>query len=1051
VHDALASATDRQPTPRDQAELVELEHQIEHAAHFLPSQGPITVFIHHNTLHAFEDLPFDEGVRAGAATYGCQPYLPEDYYRREVIRRRILPADLAEVLIEELGEDADVLIGFMGTRYHLRLAMLEHPLRLGTDEELRWLIADTDALHRFRAEAPPDARRWIVEQTRHWILRDYLDGRAERPRPAPDVVTALLDQFGAGPQERWTERTWESFSLHLLWRVCHTGVHGVRSAVEPEPLPRRHRDLLLLATGRDVDAMVNDVLIRFCAAYLDQGFAAWTLPGRDSGFFAAFVGLYRDSRPVEPWLRGLPGELRRLESAGLSPLGSIRESMELMGISQAERPEFLLQNLLALRGWAGMLSQMETNAEWTVHPAKRGSLVEYLAARLILKRLALGQVARETPGLPRDLGELRAALRHRVPHAPRVSVDQRAYLVFQLAQVRGWSPMDLHRQSRDGWGRLVQEIEGFGSLARRRTYHLAYERRYRNAVLDALIARDRAVARLTEPPPDGLSPGRDGPVPSFQVVCCLDEREESFRRHLEELEPSCETFGVAGFFGVAIYYRGVDEAHFRPLCPINIKPKHYVQEESIRSLEDASRLQAAARRRLGRLSHRMHVGTRGFLGGLLTGMLGSVASVPLLMRVLWPRSTDRLSRAFRRFVTPPVTQLRLERRRPEPGPENGHLGYTVEEMAGVVGGTLRALGLTRRFAPVVIVAGHGSASLNNPHEAAHDCGACGGNRGGPNARAFAQMANDPRVRRLLEARGLAIPDEAYFVGAFHNTCDDSVTYFDLDRLPDSHAEAFDEARRVIEAARRRDAHERCRRFESAPLTLTAEEALRHVEGRMADLSQVRPEYGHATNAACFVGRRSRTRGLFFDRRVFLTSYDPEQDDAEASVLAGLLAAAIPVCAGISLEYYFSFVDPTGYGCGTKLPHNVTSLLGVMDGAASDLRPGLPWQMIEIHEPLRVLFVIETTTEAMRGIMERSPAIARLVDRGWVQLATLDPRSTRLHVYRDGRFEPYEPRTDGLPTAPTSLAWYRGYRDHLAPALVGPEFEALNTRGEAAAP
>ena len=71
---------------------------------------------------------------------------------------------------------------------------------------------------------------------------------------------------------------------------------------------------------------------------------------------------------------------------------------------------------------------------------------------------------------------------------------------------------------------------------------------------------------------------------------------------------------------------------------------------------------------------------------------------------------------------------------------------------------------------------------------------------------------------------------------------------------------------------------------------------------------------------------------------------------------------MPVCAGISLEYYFSYVDNEGYGCGTKLPHNITGLIGVMNGHASDLRTGLPLQMVEVHEPVRILFVIETTPD-----------------------------------------------------------------------------------------
>ncbi len=1027
MHDAATSEPQHRTGHGESTPLHDLEHLIEHAAHLLPSQGPITVFVHHNTLHAFEDLPFDGAVKKGATTYGCHPYLTEDFYRAEVARGRIPPDDLAAVLIEDLGEDADLLIGFMGTRYHLRLAMLEHPLRLGPDAELRWLIAETDALQRFRDEAAPDIRRRMIDQTRQWVLRDYLDGRAGTDKRGRGGIAALLDQFDVSGIERWTDRAWEEFTLHLLWRICHGGVHGVKRFGEAAPLPIRHRDLLLLATGQDTDLLVHDLLVRFCAAFLDQGFATWSLPGREAGFFRSFVDLYGAARPVDPWLRGLPAELRRVERAGHSALESIDESLHLLGVGGAERGAFLAQTLLALRGWAGMLRQMETNAEWTAHPAPPGTLDEYLAVRLILERLALSQASREALAEVVELRDVRATLCHRIPHPPRVSVDQRAYLVFQLAQVRGWGPADLQRLSKAEWSRVVEEIESFGSLERRRIYHHAYERHYRNQALDALVVHSR---RIT----DGGSREADR-RPAFQVVCCIDEREESLRRHLEEVAPACETFGVAGYFGAAMYYRGVAEAHFRPLCPINIKPRHYVQEEPTHSFEDSGRLQAEARRRLGWILHRFHVGSRSFVGGLLTGMLGSLATIPLLMRVLLPRRTARIRRFLGRFVTPPVTQLRLLRAKPEPGPGNGHLGYSTPEMADVVGGTLRAMGLTGPFAPLVIVTGHGSSSLNNPQEAAHDCGACGGARGGPNARAFAQMANDLRVRRILAESGLVIPDDVAFVGAYHNTCDDGMTYYDLDRLPMSHREVFDHARGALEEARKRNAHERCRRFESAPLTLTPDEALRHVEGRAEDLSQTRPEYGHATNAICFVGRRSRTRGLFLDRRAFLTSYDASRDDPASSTLAGLLRAVIPVCAGINLEYYFSSVDPIGYGCGTKLPHNITSLLGVMDGAASDLRPGLPWQMVEIHEPLRILFIVEASPEAMAAVIAQDGEIARLVRNAWVQLATIDPRSLTIHVFREDRFEPYEPEADDLPDAPSSLAWYRGWRDHLGFASI----------------
>ena len=216
----------------------------------------------------------------------------------------------------------------------------------------------------------------------------------------------------------------------------------------------------------------------------------------------------------------------------------------------------------------------------------------------------------------------------------------------------------------------------------------------------------------------------------------------------------------------------------------------------------------------------------------------------------------------------------------------------------------------------------------------------------------------------------------------------------------------------------------------------------HVEGRAEDLSQVRPEYGHATNALCFVGERKWNRGLFLDRRAFLQSYDPNQDDEKFTILERILQAVIPVCAGINLEYYFSFVDPVGYGCGTKFPHNITSLIGVMNGAGSDLRTGLPWQMVEIHEPVRLLFVIETNEEAMTKIIAQNEPNQKAgrwqVGSDW---RSLDSATSEIKHYRNGRFEIYKPESDELAKAPSSVDWYRGWRDHLKFASIGKEFGA----------
>src|SRR5207248_9288293 len=140
---------------------------------------------------------------------------------------------------------------------------------------------------------------------------------------------------------------------------------------------------------------------------------------------------------------------------------------------------------------------------------------------------------------------------------------------------------------------------------------------------------------------------------------CLDEREESFRRHLEEVAPACETFSTAGFFNVAMYHQGATDAHPRPLCPVAIVPEHFVAEvqpDGDRFGERSRRLQ---RRAAGFLGYNVHLGSRmPVRGALLMTIVGWLALVPLILRVVFPWLSSRWSRV--RETTTAATGTRLQ-------------------------------------------------------------------------------------------------------------------------------------------------------------------------------------------------------------------------------------------------------------------------------------------------------------------------------------------------------------------------------------------------------
>ena len=909
-----------------------LESVLEHVAHLLPRQGPIGVFVHHNTLHAFEGLPFEDAVIDAWRLFGAEPYMSEAAYRAELARGRIRNEDIDSILDGEI--DGVIFPGL--SRRALRRAMITPGVREFDAATILWRSEQGD------------------------LAADF-----SQPK------------------------------LRALFDACLARTGTQQEGSEP---------------ANPVNEIIHPWLIRLCSVFLDQGMAYWRMPFRERGFYWSVRALLSLRGGVFPrYLVGLEEEFRRQSELGFLAADAVLDYLDSERVPEIEWEQTLRSEILALPGWAGLIRRLEEDPNLAPHEKVPCALMDFLAVRLTMARVAAQMAGAEpTP----EESPLKTREKRRLSRAARI---------YDAARVAGLSPAQITALPDLTWVAFTDEVRACNGLERRCILHLAYERRQEREVLCALGSHRRYA---------GLA-GFNA-RPTAQVFFCIDEREESMRRALEELAPEVETFSAAGYFGIAVDYQGIDDPQGAAFCPVVVKPQHAVIEQP--SAGDSALLETRrSRRRLfGRLMRHSFLSSRTLLRGWLsTTVLGLLSAVPLIGHLLAPRGYARL-RAWmnRAFVPEPRTELTLMRNSASSQQTVAGLlvGFVSQEKTDAVASVLGPAGL-RNFARLVLIVGHGSSSLNNPHESAHDCGACGGRRGGPNARLFAAMANRRDVRLGLRQRGIDIPDDTWFVGAYHDTCNDDVELYDLTLCPDTHLAEVERLRALLEQARARNAHERTRRFEHGSQELSPSAALRHVEERSEHLAQPRPEYGHCTNAVCIIGRRSLTRELFLDRRAFLVSYDP-YEDAENASLASLLAAVIPVCAGISLEYYFSFVDNERYGCGTKLPHNVTGLVGIMDGHASDLRTGLPWQMVEIHEPMRMLFVVETTPERLMKTMKANPSLNRLLENRWIRMATVDPATGVTHALRNGQFEPFTEEIVPLPVARSSAEWYGGKIEHL---------------------
>lgn len=946
-----------------------LRHAIEHAAHYLPAQGPIGVFVHHNTLHAFQHMPFEQAVVKAAEIFDAEPYLAEAVYQEHRKNGRILDQDIDAVLARE--PDAVLLHGRL-TRRELRRALLIPGVRRVNHGNLTWQIEEGNFIKQFRQDLTPTAARALSS-----------------------------DQPGK------------------LWAVCDTRCQSLPPQHQKKPV--RPAEAIKVSHEIDLDEIVNPVIVRLVSSYLDQGLAYWPMPSRDQGLLGATRLLVGSSGLIELplMLHGVRAEFARQSSLDAEQV--VLDQLEALGVTVNAWETMIRSELLALPGWAGMIRCLEVDPLLAPHERPKFSLMEFLAIRLTLTAIALKNVA----GSYTDWLCGSAVMRS---HFDPLTHKAR---LFDACQLLGYHSELLASLTQSEFDELCHELEICHDWERRRLLHLAYELRHERQILIPM-SRHRAMPAVVEKS-DRLE---------AQVVFCIDEREESIRRALEEVDPLMETYGAAGFFGCAVDYTGLDDPHGVSLCPVVVKPAHQVAEVPVEEDHGRWHLRKRARRMWARLTRTSSIGSRTLVRGTFsTACLGFFSLFPMALRILVPLKYAKIiGKLSAVFLPEPRTELRFMRNDDESRNATTGLlaGFSVTEMADRVANMLNPMGMTKGHARLIVILGHGSSSLNNPFVSAYCCGACGGRSGAPNARLFALMANKPEVRDLLRDRGIQLPEDTWFIGGYHDTCSDDIELFDTDLMPSSHASDLLKVRGKLDEARARSAHERTRRFESFDNRLSTAAALRHVKERSVHLGEPRPEYGHCTNAVAFVGRRSSTQGLFLDRRAFLVSYDVN-NDPEDRYLAAVLGAVIPVCGGINLEYYFSTVDNERYGCGTKLPHNISGLLGVMNGYQSDLRTGLPLQTVEIHEPVRILFVVETSEDRVISVIRANPLLNEFLENRWIRLAVMGPIDGKIRIYRgDGNWEDLSGDEEPLPIAPSSMAYYQGKQEHLPLARISPK-------------
>ncbi|SEJ14394.1 hypothetical protein SAMN05192553_102607 [Cyclobacterium xiamenense] len=694
-----------------------------------------------------------------------------------------------------------------------------------------------------------------------------------------------------------------------------------------------YSDVATQVTKQDWNRFVTGRISTWAASYFDKGQALWKASNPQIGLFKA----WREEATVDltTEITGLKGFRKAVEALSADPLQAAQKALEVLDVPESALPLYLHRLLLRVGGWSAYAARLDWDKE--LYGKKGAVSLEFLSVLLCWEACLLECL---------DGPQLRFS-----------------WLTAKKRLVEANQDTELSEELSD----LLVLQEAFDLAAQR-----------------ALIEKfQRAPAN------EMAKPTR----PKAQAIFCIDVRSEVYRRNLEQADSEVETIGFAGFFAFPIQFVPLAHSTGEAQCPVLIPTGPTILEE----IPDAATNKRAHSNRV--LRHQLKQVWKSFKSGAITCF--SFVS-PMGLSYLPKLFTDSFG------ITRPVPHPdgagldRKEAKQKSISLEVGNhadlsVGIPLEQRTQLAKNALNAMSLTENFAPFVLIVGHGSTSVNNPHATGLDCGACGGHSGEANAKVAAAVLNDKEVRKQLVEAKLSIPEDTVFLACLHDTTTDEVSIFNEQEVPLSHIGEFGELKRSLAKAARGARAERALRM---AITENQDQAL---ISRSKDWSQVRPEWGLAGCSAFVVAPRERTKKLNFGGQSFLHSYDWKKD-ADFSILELIMTAPMVVTSWINLQYYGSTVDNLNFGSGNKTLHNVTAGLGVLEGYSGDLRVGLPMQSVHDgtryqHEPLRLNVVIEAPIEAMNAILEKHRAVRDLCDNTWIFLLALDAGGKVTHRYR----------------------------------------------------